>query len=311
MAIDFYLAIDMITQAEMIRGPYSLSSVPLDAPVALPPKPSPTAPEPTPKATRSRAWIGIGLISLVFLFLLAVGGYRLLFAGPNFVRPTETLNPIIPNTGISPLPSATQDLLPPTTRMVKIPADTYWVGEDPANENQSASKSISLPDFWIDQYQVTNEDYKRYVTEWSFPSGKDKHPVIGVTWDQADAYCKLLNKRLPTEAEWEAAGRGRGASPQLYPWGNDYGKSSVLPVDDTYVVGTQPSNKSPFDVFDLVGNVYEWVGEPYTSVQDGYRVLRGSRYGNVQDLAYRIPTVPNDPVYIKFAGFRCAANNTQ
>jgi len=312
MAIDFYLAIDMITQAEMIRGPYSLSSAPLDAPVALPPKPSPTVPEPTPKPARSRAWIGMGLISLVFLFLVAVGGYRLLSAGSKALQPTETLNPVIPNTGLSPLPSETADLLPPAARMVKIPADTYWVGENPANEYQSAPKSIPLSDFWIDQYQVTNEEYQQHVTEWSIPAGKERHPVRGVTWDQAVAYCSWAKKRLPTEAEWEAAARGPGTSPQLYPWGNEYVNSSSLPVDDTYEVGTQLINKSqPFGLFDLVGNVYEWVEQPYGVVQDGYQVLKGSRFGNVQDLAYRIATAPNESIYVKYAGFRCAADQVR
>ena len=96
--------------------------------------------------------------------------------------------------------------------------------------------------------------------------GKGNQPVRGVTWDQAAAYCSWVNKRLPTEAEWEAAGRGPGRNPQLYPWGNDPiagGNVGKLPDQDTYDVGTFPFNDSPNDVYDMVGNIWEWVGEPY------------------------------------------------
>ena len=71
--------------------------------------------------------------------------------------------------------------------------------------------------------------------------GKDNHPVMGITWDQADAYCKWMNKRLPSEAEWEAAGRGPGTDPQLFPWGTTLPTvemRSNLP-NNTYEVGSQ------------------------------------------------------------------------
>jgi formylglycine-generating enzyme required for sulfatase activity len=144
--------------------------------------------------------------------------------------------------------------------------------------------------------------------------GEGDHPVRGITWDQAEAYCSWANKRLPTEAEWEAAGRGPGANPQLYPWGDDPtagGKAFSLPDQDTYPVGSESFNTSPSGVSDLVGNVWEWVGEPYASVQTGFHILRGGRYGNAQDLAYRISVVPNDPAYMKYAGFRCATDHVQ
>jgi formylglycine-generating enzyme required for sulfatase activity len=140
------------------------------------------------------------------------------------------------------------------------------------------------------------------------------HPVRGVTWDQAVAYCSWAKKRLPTEAEWEAAGRGVGTGPQLYPWGNDPtadGKAFEMPDQDTYAVGTQPFNTSPFGVSDMVGNVWEWVGEPYAIVQDGYQILRGGRFGLAQDLAYRLAVAPDDPRYIKFSGFRCVADQVK
>jgi formylglycine-generating enzyme required for sulfatase activity len=128
-----------------------------------------------------------------------------------------------------------------------------------------------------------------------------------VTWEQADAYCKALNKRLPNEAEWEAAGRGSGPDPQLYPWGRDAAQGLKLP-NQTYEVGTQPFNVSPLNVYDMVGNVYEWVGEPYGNLAAGKRVLRGVRYGTPYDLAFRLEAAPTDTNYVQYAGFRCAAS---
>jgi formylglycine-generating enzyme required for sulfatase activity len=101
----------------------------------------------------------------------------------------------------------------------------------------------------------------------------------------------------------------------LYPWGNDVtaeGQALRLPDQDTYSVGTQSFNKSPFGVFDMVGNVWEWVGEPYASGQEGSKVLRGGRYGlPINDLAYRLTVAPGDTRYIKYAGFRCAADQVR
>jgi formylglycine-generating enzyme required for sulfatase activity len=209
--------------------------------------------------------------------------------------------------------------LPGAEDMVKIIYGTYEVGNTSEDEFHSLPLSIGLENYWIDIYEVTNVQYQQYVdiTRSQPPvvwPGEENHPVRGVSWDQAAAYCQWVKKRLPTEAEWEVAGRGPGPNASLYPWGNDPGadgKTFDLPLQDTYAVGTYSFNMSPFGVYDMAGNVWEWVGEPYSSVQEGYKILRGGRYGFITDLAYRQSTLPNDDRFVSFAGFRCAAENVK
>lgn len=204
--------------------------------------------------------------------------------------------------------------------MVSITAGTYEVGTTKFTDDYHISPTtIDLENYWIDQYQTTNAEYEQYLAVTGAPPpivwpGEADHPVVGVTWDQAQAYCGWKQKRLATEAEWEAAGRGPGADPQMYPWGDDPtadGQALTLPNEGTYAVGTLSFNKSPLGVFDMVGNIWEWVGEPYTPGQDGARVLRGGRYGLVLDLSYRLAVAPDDTRYLQYSGFRCAADEVR
>lgn len=209
--------------------------------------------------------------------------------------------------------------LPDGTNMVKVDAGQYQLGLNPADDFHAAQQAVSVAEFWIDKYPVTNTEFQQYMQRSGAKApeiwpGDSKQPVRGVTWDAAGAYCAAVNKRLPSEAEWEAAGRGPGVTPPLFPWGNDPtdgGKALQMPDQNTYEVGTQPINLSSLGVYDLVGEVWQWVGEAYATVPQGYRVLRGGRFGLPQDLAYRIVVAPDDDRYVKFAGFRCAADNVK
>jgi eukaryotic-like serine/threonine-protein kinase len=320
LAADYYRSIDVTAQAAPLPEPKPAGTIPVEAPAPTKPKPEiepepVTKLEPTPKPARSRQWIGVALFSLVCLTLLAFGAYRLLNTRPIVPQSTETVSAELPSTATSPLPSEIPGL-PEATRMVKVDAGTYVVGRDPEDNNHSASQTISLNEFWIDQYQVTNKDYRQYMSETGAPApispGEGNHPVMGVTWDQAAAYCSWVNKRLPDEAEWEAAGRGPGPDPQLYPWGNDANEALKLPDESTYEVGTQPINVSPLKVYDMVGNVWEWVGEPYGSLEAGNKILRGGRYGNPQNLAFRLAGAPDATnSSVQYAGFRCAADQVR
>ena len=357
MADDFLASIGMATPAEVVRKPEPAketpTSIPVEVPAPLPqipqpwresrvkmeqassPKPEPNRepeqqrepepsrkPEPRHRAgseTQASSWSILDRCGRGFPDCpprACVWRLPFVFGGP--ASPKATESPILPNTGVTTVPTEAPSL-PAATGMVQIPAGTYQVGKDPVDEFHSSIQQIPLTAFWIDQYQTTNAEYEQYMTATGVPApvvwpGEGDHPVRGVTWDQALAYCSWAKKRLPSEAEWEASGRGSGTAPLLYPWGNDpaaAGQASGLPDDDTYPVGTLTFNKSPFGIFDMAGNIWEWVGEPYAVSQEGSKFLRGGRYGLVLDLAYRLAVPPGDTRYVKYAGFRCAADQVQ
>jgi serine/threonine-protein kinase len=272
-----------------------------------------------PRPAQGRNWGMLGIFSVICLLLLGAGAWGVSTLLPSLSRPNQEVPSTIevPSTTV---PVVVADELPEAQGMTQVSSDTYQVGLSPADEYHIAPQMLSIEHFWIDQYQVTNAQYEKFVTEagaapptvWP---GDGDHPVRGVTWEQAVAYCGWLHKRLPNEGEWEAAGRGPGVEPRLYPWGNDptaEGQALRLPDQDTYAVGTQSFNKSPFGVFDMVGNIWEWVGDPYNTEKEGSRVLRGGRFGlPVLDLAYRLVVAPSDTRYVQYAGFRCAAENVK
>jgi formylglycine-generating enzyme required for sulfatase activity len=241
------------------------------------------------------------------------------------MRGTEKFDPLsdlVKSWPVENCTQATRQALAPTRAprpsgegMVKIDAGEYQVGKAEADDFHVAEQPISLEAYWIDAYEVTNAQYQEFLSQsgqaaLAIKPGQEQHPVRGVTWDQAVAYCAYVNKRLPSEAEWEVAGRGPGPNPPLFPWGTDPedgGKVDELPRVDTYPVGAFDFNKSHFGVYDLAGNVWEWVGEPYASVAEGLQVLRGGRFGYILDMAYRQPVQPKDERFVPYAGFRCAA----
>jgi formylglycine-generating enzyme required for sulfatase activity len=335
MAVDFFQSIGMTAEAKTIHEP--LSAIPSIARPAeirsadvrladVEPAEAAVRSEPavsTVRPARKRTWVAVGVFSFVCLLALGVGAWGL----SSFLPLAQGANPTLPateaaaETPVAPAPTVAVPItgdLPSAERMVEVTAGPYEVGFSIEDEYHIAATTITLENFWIDQYQTTNAEYERYMTETGAPAPQvwpeeADHPVRGVTWDQALAYCGWLKKRLPTEAEWEAAGRGPGAQP--YPWGSDVtaeGQALRLPEENTYAVGTQSFNESPFGVFDMVGNIWEWVGDPYVPGPDGYKILRGGRYGlPVLDLAYRLAVAPGDARYVRYAGFRCAADEVR
>jgi len=208
-------------------------------------------------------------------------------------------------------------------------ADRHMLGpEDPAHE-------LILDAYYIDLHEVTNADYKEYI-EATGPKTKPRYwddsnfnqsnqPVVGVTWKEAQAFCQWKGKRLPTEAQWEKAARGK--RPVKYPWGNEEPDKNRLNfnsyVGKTTPVGSYPTGKSDYGVFDLSGNVAEWVQDwhfpeyylfspkenPPGPEKGHYKIIRGGNWqNNAEDvrLTYRNATVPK--ARSKTIGFRCVAN---
>jgi formylglycine-generating enzyme required for sulfatase activity len=159
---------------------------------------------------------------------------------------------------------------------VLIPSGPFIMGDD---EN-SPRREVFLDAFYFDRFEVTVARYALFMKatgnlkppdEWEtadVQKGGDL-PVVGVNWQDASSYCRWAGKRLPTEAEWEKA--ARGADERKYPWGNDaptpdrarYGQQYENPVykDGVARVGSHAKDASPFGVFDLAGNVTEWVAD--------------------------------------------------
>jgi formylglycine-generating enzyme required for sulfatase activity len=200
--------------------------------------------------------------------------------------------------------------------MAQIGAGTYRVGRDAQGTNYAPAQEIDVGQFWIDQHEVTNAQYAAFLAatgsappaawpDGQAPAGQNDFPVEAVTWEQAAAFCQWAGKRLPTEAEWEVA--ARGAQGSLYPWGDD-ARAVTLPDGKTYAVGRVAANRSAFGVFDMAGNVWEWVGEPYAPVPEGQKVLHGGGYGLLKDMAYRLHGDPNVRTMFAMAGIRCAAD---
>ena len=206
--------------------------------------------------------------------------------------------------------------------MTAIPAGEWTVGAAEAGREALSTRSVTLDAFHIDTTEVTNAAYLPFVqlegapapTGWSggqFADGEEAFPVIGVEWAWAQAYCAALGKRLPTEAEWEAAARGPEGA--LFPWGSN----DVLVDFDARgreAVGSVEENISSLGVRDGVGGVWEWVGQPIELTPEATQVVRkGGENGRVVEnlgAAVRQIVQQTNQATIDQTGFRCAADET-
>jgi len=195
--------------------------------------------------------------------------------------------------------------------MVYIPAGWFEMGSSPDDGRLGMSIGVDeLPlhrvyvkDFYIDRYEVTNAQFLDFLlktdnsyrpSHWkemgTFEKGEENHPVIDVDWLDASAYCRWAGKRLPTEVEWEKA--ARGTDRRIFPWGNEFDRTRANTQESgrgwTAPVGSYPGDVSPYGVYDMAGNVREWVDGwylPYPGndlppehYKGSYRVLRGGSY---------------------------------
>lgn len=164
--------------------------------------------------------------------------------------------------------------------LVPVPAGEFWMGSPEKAAVQQGDWSISkvtLDSYLIGKYPVTNQQYAAFVKEqpahrpkgasWGYitpPPGKDDHPVVGITWEDAWAYCGWLSQktgrhyRLPTEAEWEKAARG-DKDQRRYPWGEELTEAHCnFAKAQTHAVHAYPAGRSPYGCYDMLGNIYEW-----------------------------------------------------
>ena len=243
---------------------------------------------------------------------------------------------------------------------VPIPGGTFWMG-DP--DYAKPVHKVTLSPFCIDKTEVTVAGYRACVQDGGCPPpsatvdwknikpeektkwgpyctwgkrGLDQHPINCVDWNQAATFCEWAGGRLPTEAEWEYAARGKDG--RLYPWGNqrpddsrlnacggECGPAHMYPGDDgwpaTAPVGSFRQGASAFGVLDMAGNVWEWTADsfadygdqPVTNPQrmqrdESPRVFRGGSWTNVDPAwvraGYRNKRDPGSRTLI--LGFRCA-----
>jgi formylglycine-generating enzyme required for sulfatase activity len=238
------------------------------------------------------------------------------------------------------LPVAGETLTSEIDGMVQVfvPEGDFTMGstidDTQADEDEKPPHQVFLTSFWIDRTEVTNAMYLHCISKkvctppaqstFYTKPGYANHPVIGISWVQAQEYCEWVERRLPTEAEWEKA--ARGIDGRIYPWG-DIAPTVELAnfnhhFNETVPVGMYEQGASPYGALDMAGNAWEWVADGYQS--DFYsrsleknpissspvnrRVLRGGNWDSNEEgirVTNRFWAFPgrNDT-----DGFRCAAS---
>ncbi|MBN2388372.1 MAG: formylglycine-generating enzyme family protein [Anaerolineales bacterium] len=221
----------------------------------------------------------------VLFTLFAIAGCNL----PGFEAEGSTGAPGTGGTGDQPTGPTNTD----GAETILIPGATFWMGSDAVDAQADADEfprhQVTLGSFYIYTHEVTNAMYAECVaagacadvqvldsgptSHYADPAFAD-HPVVGVDYVMARGYCRWANGRLPTEAEWELA--SRGAESLRYPWGSEdptcdrTNMFGCLVPPDTAAVGSHANGNSPEGVWDMSGNVWEWVHDWY---DDDYYVL--------------------------------------
>jgi len=285
-------------------------------PTTRDPVASPSAP-----ATRSKGGVAAGVV--IGAIVVGGAGFFMMNKGKGEAASMPAARASALAAIATPSPPAAAVAAPKgcSTRMAHIEGGKFFMGSDDkdADPDERPAHQVTLAPFCIDLYEVSAAEYKAcsdvgeckrapFEVDWkdirpnekkafsplcnarvATESDRGEHPINCVDWDMAAAYCAQAKKRLPTEAEWEFAARGRDG--RRYPWGDEQpdktrlnacGKECLLwgakngvemgvrgkgmyPDDDgfptTAPVGSFPDGKSRFGLFDVVGNVWEWTSD--------------------------------------------------
>jgi formylglycine-generating enzyme required for sulfatase activity len=216
------------------------------------------------------------------------------------------------------------------------------MGSEAGFPNERPVHRVFVDAFYLGKHPITNAQYERFVRDtgyrvpylddrrmqfdnWdqekqTYPPGRTQHPVVLVSWHDAQAYCEWAGGRLPTEAEWEKAARG-GLEGQLYPWGEEIDPSLANYDNRTGTTPIGSYSPNEYGLYDMAGNVWEWVADWYDAKYYSHspvsnpqgpekgtvRVLRGGAwllFPQFCRVAYRFRNSPD--FHFNLIGFRLA-----
>ncbi|MFL7871703.1 MAG: SUMF1/EgtB/PvdO family nonheme iron enzyme [Anaerolineales bacterium] len=309
-----------------------------------------------------------GLMVVVGLWLTRVYASPEIIPVTNISATSVTSTGLVPTSTATPMPSPTATLtltpVPTATpypnvikdiknvEMVLIPAGKFTMGSDEGEMDERPAHSVFMDAYYIDKYEVTNGLYETCVQlnicrrpidvssyqRLSYFGDPEyvNYPVINVTLEMARAYCEdWRGARLPTEAEWEKA--ARGADGPTYPWGegirceyaNYRDKEKCNRIRDTFPVTSFEMGQSVYGVYNMAGNVWEWVTDWYSpayylneanenptgpehAVVGIYYVKRGGSFWDEWEMLRSTNREKNDPTnYGSNLGFRCVQPITE
>lgn len=258
--------------------------------------------------------------------------------------PESTEKPVGPE-GDSPSPGATPK------DMVLVPSGFFIMGSNDHGEDEAPEHRVYTDAYYIDRYEVSASDFAAFLNEvnntkgyyldnkfgtllyngrYNPRKGFANHPVNNIRWEGAVEYCKWQGKRLPTEAQWEKAARGTDG--RIYPWGNTPPTQNIARYRQTWTkqikhhvmvpVNVFTEGTSPYGVYNMAGNVKEWVDDwfdreyyddpanyinPKGQIGGEYKVLKGGSWRDLKGFIYSSFRNNNNPASrLDDYGFRCA-----